>query len=343
MGAEYMFNKIVITLIMFAFSSITQAMTLNGAGATFPFPIYSKWISEYENVESSVRINYQSIGSGGGVRQVMNQTVDFGASDDPLSDTDLESARTRGMELVHIPTVIGAVTIAYNLPELNGLIKLDGRTLAQIYLRTITKWNDPKIKALNPELNLPNQDIMVVRRADGSGTTAVFADYLATVSPTWAKSPGRGKSLRWPNGTIGARGNEGVTAMVKQSVGAIGYIELAYAIQNDLPTALILNRAGSFQGPTVDAISRSAHADLDFDGDMRLSIVDAPGEGVYPISAFTYILIDDKLKNDRQEAVRKFLNWALTTGQEFAPELHYAPLPERLRANLIKRLHPAKS
>lgn len=324
-------------LLATCFAMSTHAMTLNGAGATFPYPIYSKWISEYEKVDSNVRFNYQSIGSGGGVRQLLNQTVDFGASDDPMNDEDLATAKSKGMAIQHIPTVIGAVTVAYNLPELSGRLKLDGPAIARIFNRQITKWNDPKLKELNPELNLPNLDIMTVRRADGSGTTAVFADYLSTVSPTWAKSPGRGKSLRWANGTIGARGNEGVTAMVKQTVGAIGYIELAYAIQNQLPTALVKNGAGHFQEPTPKAISQSAHDQLDYTGDLRLSVVNAPAKDAYPISAFTYILLPDG-ENERLQAVRKFLRWAITDGQAFTEELHYAPLPKKLVEVLLERL-----
>lgn len=329
---KLIFNSLLLVLL--SSSAFAQVMTLNGAGATFPYPIYSKWISEYEKVDQSVRFNYQSIGSGGGVRQIINQTVDFGASDDPMSDEDLKAALEKGAELRHIPTVIGSVTVAYNLPELGGTLKLDGETLALIFNRKIMKWNDARIKALNPDLNLPNQDIMVVRRADGSGTTAVFADFLSTVSPEWSKAPGRGKSLRWSGGTIGARGNEGVTAMVKQSVGAIGYIELAYAIQNQLPTALIKNRAGEFQAPTPEAIAKSAAGNLDYTGDLRLNIIHAEGSGVYPISAFTYILIPHDASSDRQKAVRKFLGWAVTEGQKFTTELHYAPLPEKLQ-NII--------
>jgi phosphate transport system substrate-binding protein len=329
-----MFLKISFSSLVFAFfafSGFAQTMTINGAGATFPYPIYSKWISEYEKVDSSVRFNYQSIGSGGGVRQIINQTVDFGASDDPMSDADLASALEKGAELRHIPMVIGSVTVAYNLPELGGLLKLDGETLALIFNRKITKWNDARLKSLNPELNLPNQDIMVVRRADGSGTTAVFADFLATASADWNKAPGRGKSLRWSSGTIGARGNEGVTAMVKQSVGAIGYIELAYAIQNDLPTALIKNRAGEFQAATPESVAKAADTDMDYSGDLRLNIIHAEGPGVYPISAFTYILIPNDGSSERQQAVRKFLAWAVTQGQQYTTDLHYAPLPERLQ------------
>ncbi len=336
------FLLVSVFTIVFSFASTSiEAMTINGAGATFPYPIYSKWISEYQKVETSVRFNYQSIGSGGGVRQILNQTVDFGASDDPLSDADMKSSAEKGWPLVHIPTVIGSVTVAYNLPSVTERLKLDGPTLAEIFLRKIVKWNDSKIAALNPDVTLPDADILVVRRADGSGTTAVFADYLSTVSPEWNKAPGRGKSLRWPAGAIGARGNEGVTAMVKQTVGAIGYIELAYSIQNNLPTALIKNRAGEFQAPTTKAVSKSAEMIKDFSGDLRMSIVDAEGPGVYPISAFTYILIPDKKETDEKlTAVKKFLVWSLTKGQGFAEELHYSALPEALRTQLVKKLTP---
>lgn len=305
---------------------------VNGAGASFPYPIYSKWFSEYNKENKDVQFNYQAIGSGGGIRQLIKQTVDFGASDAPMKEKDKKKA---AWPVKHIPTVLGAVSIAYNL-EIGGSLKLDGMTLAQIFLGEISKWNDERIKKLNPGINLPNKDILIVRRADGSGTTAIFSDYLSTVSKKWESKIGRGKSLKWPVG-IGSKGNDGVTATVKQTEGAIGYVELAYALKNNLPTVALKNKAGEFQKPSVTGVSLSA-ATLSKNAKVTSSIVDAAGKGVYPISAFTYILLPVKEETTQLKEVKKFLNWALTTGQEMTKELHYAPLPESLAKRMLKEI-----
>lgn len=331
-------NLFALLTFLISTSLFAQTMTINGAGATFPFPIYSKWISEYEKVDTSVKFNYQSIGSGGGVRQLLNQTVDFGASDDPLNDSDMEKSAENGWPILHVPTVIGSVVITYNLNGVNQALNFDADVIAGIYLGNIKKWNDPRIQKLNNDIKLPAQDILVVRRADGSGTTAVFSDYLTQTNAEWKSKVGHGKSLRWPTG-IGARGNEGVTAMVKQTNGAIGYIELAYAIQNQLKIGNIKNKAGQFQAPTVESISLAASSFTDFAGDFRVSIVNSEVPNSYPIAAFTYILLPQKkVEDDRLKAVKRFLKWAITDGQEFTSELHYAPLPKKLSEALLKRI-----
>lgn len=332
-------RKILSALaLLLSYSIAAQPMIINGAGATFPFPIYSKWISEYEKVDKSVKLNYQSIGSGGGVRQLLNQTVDFGASDDPLSDKDLKKSAQNGWPILHVPTVIGSVVMAYNLEGVESGLNFDGNVISAIYLGSIKKWNDPRLQKLNPSVELPAQDILVVRRADGSGTTAVFSDYLSNVSPEWKTKVGHGKSLRWPTG-IGARGNEGVTAMIKQTNGAIGYIELAYALQNNLDIGKVKNKAGQFQEPNIESISLAASSYTDFSGDFRVSIVNSDVPNSYPIAAFTYILLPQKEKeDDRLKAVKKFLKWAITKGQEFTSELHYAPLPKKLAQAIEKRI-----
>lgn len=312
--------------LLLSLTSTHAAINVNGAGASFPYPIYSKWFAEYEKSNKEVRFNYQAIGSGGGIRQLLKQTVDFGASDAPMKDKDMKKA---AWPIHHIPTVLGAVAISYNVKGIDAGLKLDGTTLADMFMGKITKWNDAAIKKLNPKMSLPNKDILVVRRADGSGTTAVLSDYLSTVSSDFQKKMGRGKSLRWPTG-IGAKGNDGVTNMIKQTDGAVGYIELAYAVKNNLSTVALKNKAGEFVAPSTDGVSRSATTLKDFNGDLRVSIVDAAGSGVYPISAFTYILLPVDSKNKKLVEVKKFLRWALSTGQDMAEELHYAPLPKKL-------------
>ena len=322
------FSSIIFLLLL---SLNTFAVTkVNGAGATFPYPIYSKWFSEYNKLNSEVQFNYQAIGSGGGVRQLLKQTVHFGASDAPMKDKDIKRAP---WPVKHIPTVLGAVTVAFNLDGVKEL-NLDGKTLAEIFLGKISKWDHPTIKGLNKTIELPNKDILVARRADGSGTTAIFSDYLSTVSEPWLSTVGRGKSLRWPVG-IGAKGNDGVTAIIKQTEGTIGYIELAYALKNNLSTAAIKNKANEFVKPTVEGVSLSAKM-LKENSSVTTSIVDADGEGVYPISAFTFILLPMKSETNELKEVKKFLKWALTEGQKMTNELHYAPLPTSLAKRMLK-------
>jgi phosphate transport system substrate-binding protein len=318
--------------------STTSGADLTGAGATFPYPLYSKWFNEYA-AKTGVKINYQSIGSGGGIRQLSEQTVDFGATDAPMSDAEL--AKAKGGPILHIPTVLGAVVVIYNLPEVTQPLKLDGATLAAIYQGQITKWNDARIAALNPGVRLPASDILVVHRSDGSGTSYVFTDYLASVSPAWAAKPGKGKEVQWPVG-LGAKGNEGVAGQVKQTPGAIGYAELAYATQNKLSTATIANAAGEFVAPSIasaTAAAAGAAARLPANTDYRVSIVNAPGKGVYPISSFTWIIVYQKQRDAvKGKKLVDFLRWALTEGQGMAAPLDYAPLPDAMRTALISRL-----
>jgi phosphate transport system substrate-binding protein len=290
-------------------------------------------------VKTGVKINYQAIGSGGGIRQLSEQTVDFGATDAPMSDAEL--AKAKGGPVLHIPTVLGAVVVTYNVPELVRALRLDGPTLADVFLGRITKWNDARIAALNPGARLPASDILVVHRSDGSGTSYVFTDYLAAVSPAWAAAPGRVKEVQWPVG-LGAKGNDGVAGQVKQTPGAIGYVELAYATQTELATAAIGNAAGEFVPPTIASVTAAAAgaaAALPPTTDYRVSIVNAPGQGVYPISSFTWIIVYEKQPDAvKGKKLVDFIRWALADGQAMAAPLDYAPLPEGLRAGLATRL-----
>jgi phosphate transport system substrate-binding protein len=319
-------------------SATTSGADLTGAGATFPYPLYSKWFDSYAT-SSGVKINYQSIGSGGGIRQLSEQTVDFGASDAPMSDAEL--AKAKGGAVLHFPTTIGAVVVIYNLPEVTAPLKLTGEVVAAIFQGQITKWNDARIAALNSGVALPGSDILVVHRSDGSGTTYVFTDYLANVSPAWATKPGKGKEVQWPTG-LGAKGNEGVAGQVKQTPGAIGYAELVYANQNKLATAMIQNANGEFVAPniaSVTAAAAGAAGKLPANTDYRVSIVNAPGAGVYPISSFTWLLVYQKQADPAKgKKLTDFLRWALTDGQALAPPLDYSPLPEAMRTALIARL-----
>jgi phosphate transport system substrate-binding protein len=312
------------------------SVSLTGAGATFPYPIYSRWFAEYGR-EHPVRINYQSQGSGAGIRQITEGTVDFGASDAPMTEEEL----ARRPDLLHVPSVLGAVTLAYNLPGFTGQLRLDGDAIAAIYLGQLTRWDDPRLVALNPGVQLPSTAILPVSRSDGSGTTYVFTDYLTTVSPAWSQAVGRGKSVRWPAG-LAAKGNEGVSGQVRQSPGAIGYIELAYTEQANLPTAAVRNASGAFVAPSEDATSAAA-ADVDAqiaqNPDFRFSIVNAPGATAYPIASFTYLLIPSHIQDcARAGALIDVVRWSLTEGSAAAAALHYAPLPERMREQVLTTL-----
>ena len=312
-------------------------LLINGAGATFPYPIYSKWFDEYTRVDSSVRFNYQSIGSGGGQKQIMAQTVDFGASDGPMSDENLSRAPGR---ILHIPTVAGAVVVTYNLPEASQL-KLDGATVAAIFLGKITKWNDPHLKQLNPEVNLPATDLVVVHRSDGSGTSYIFTDFLSSVSPEWEKQVGRNTSVRWPTG-LGAKGNEGVAGQVKQLPGTIGYVELAYAHQNKLPFATIKNSSGEFITPSIESVTE-ALATAKIPDDFRFSMVNPSGPKAYPIAGATWLLVYEQPKDSAKgKKLVEFLNWALTKGEAMAASLDYAPLPDALRTRVLDRVKTIK-
>ncbi len=312
-------------------------MLINGAGATFPQQIYTKWFSEYQKVDPSVSFNYQGIGSGGGQKQILAETVDFGASDGPMSDENLAKAPR---QLWHIPTVAGAVAISYNL-EGNPQLNLDGPTLAGIFLGTITKWNDPAIAALNPDVKLPDVDVVVVHRSDGSGTSFIFTDYLSHVSPDWKSKVGKGVSVSWPVG-LGGKGNAGVAGQVKQTPGAIGYVELAYAHQNKLPFANMKNAAGIFITPTVDSVT-AALASATIPDDFRFSMVNAPGTTAYPIAGTTWLLVYAEQKDHAKgEKLVQFLKWAYSDGEKLAPSLDYAPLSADLQKRALERVQAIK-
>ncbi|MEP7065528.1 MAG: phosphate ABC transporter substrate-binding protein PstS [Gemmatimonadota bacterium] len=320
-----------------AAKSTTSGADLTGAGATFPYPIYSKWFGDYAS-SSGVKINYQSIGSGGGIRQLTEGTVDFGASDAPMTDAEL--AKAKG-PILHFPTVLGAVVITYNLPGLTAPLKLNGDAIAAIFAGKITKWGDSRIAALNPGVKLPAKDILVVHRSDGSGTTYIFSDYLSAVSSAWKAAPGKGKELSWPVG-IGAKGNEGVAGQVKQTEGAIGYTELAYAKQNHLATAAIANQAGEYVEPSIESATAAAagiSSKLPANTDYRISIVNAPGKGAYPITSFTWLLIPKTVSSaKKQKQLTDFLRWYLTNGETSAASLDYAPLPQAIVTTLTARI-----
>ena len=312
-----------------------EEITINGAGASFPYPLIAKWSYEYHKL-TGVKINYQSIGSGGGIKQTMAKTVDFGASDAPLKEG--EYRRMPG--ILHIPETLGAVVVVYNIPGVEAKLRLTGEVIADIFLGKITRWNDPRIVELNPGVELPDEQIVVVHRSDGSGTTFVFSDYLSAVSPEWREKVGRGKSLKWPLG-LGGKGNEGVAGLVKQNPYSIGYVELAYAAENHLSYALIKNREGNFVEPSIESVAAAAtgavaslpRGDESWAG---VSIVNAPGEKAYPISSFSYLLVYRELSvipgmtEPKAKALVDFLWWAIHDGQKYAPELHYAPLPEEV-------------
>ena len=318
-------------------TSSRGSVDLTGAGATFPYPIYSKWFSDYAQ-KTGVKINYQSIGSGGGIRQLSEQTVDFGASDSPMSDDEMSKAK--GGPVLHIPTVLGADVITYNLPGVSAALKLTPDVIAGIFLGNIKKWNDSKIGSLNPGVSLPNQDILVVHRSDGSGTTYIFTDYLNTAAPAW-KSVGKGKEVKWPVG-VGAKGNEGVAGQVKQTPGAIGYVELAYAKQNNLPISAVRNASGKFVAASVAAVTAAAAGyarNLPANTDYRISIVNAPGADSYPITSFTWILVYQHQRDaTKGKKLVDFLNWALSDGEAEASSLDYAPLPSDMADKVKARV-----
>ncbi len=324
---------LAFSLLLLSFQSFAVEK-INGAGATFPYPLYSKWFAEYQKTNKAVEFNYQSIGSGGGIKQVLNQTVDFGASDAPMTESEVKSAKT---PIKHIPTVLGAVAIAYNVPGVPTGISLEGETIAQIFLGTITKWNDPAISKLNPKVKLPATDILVIRRSDGSGTTSVFTEFVGGISEAFKTQIGVGKNVNWKVG-IGAKGNEGVTAMISQTEGAIGYIELAYAINNKLNVAAVKNKANEFVLPSVKSISNAALFIKDFSKELTISTINAEGKGVYPISSFTYLLVPETSDSPKVKEVRNFLKWAMKDGQKMAEELHYAPLPKKMAEEISKKL-----
>jgi phosphate transport system substrate-binding protein len=302
-----------------------QTVQIDGAGATFPYPIYSKWFSEYNKLHPSAQINYQSIGSGGGIRQLTNETVFFGASDGPMTNEQLAAAPGK---VLHFPSVLGGVVPVYNIPGLSAELKFSGATLADIYLGKITKWNDKAIAAENPGVNLPGTDIAVVHRSDGSGTTYIWVDYLAKVSPEWKTKVGVATSVNWPVG-VGGKGNEGVSGLVSQTPGSIGYVELIYALQNKIAYGSVKSFDGEFVKSSLETVTAAAAAaEGKMPLDFRVSITNAPGKGVYPVSSFTWLLLYENPKDKaKSKMMLDFMHWALTDGQKYCAELGYAPLP----------------
>jgi phosphate transport system substrate-binding protein len=326
-----------LTIALGLGANASAQMAINGAGATFPYPIYSKWFDAYAKVDPSVRFNYQSIGSGGGQKQILSQTVDFGASDGPMSDDNLAKAPGK---IFHIPTVAGAVVVVSNLPG-NPALKLDGDTIAGMYLGQINKWNDPKLTALNPGAKLPDQDIVVVHRSDGSGTTFIFTDYLSKVSPEWKSKVGNNTSVNWPVG-LGGKGNEGVSGQVKQTPGAVGYVELIYAIQNKMSYADVKNAAGEFVKPTTESVT-AALATAEIPDDFRFSMTNAPGKDAYPICGATWLLVYQQQKDPAKgKKLVEFLKWSMTKGEEMAKNLDYAPLPDSVQQRVVNRIDEIK-
>jgi len=309
---------------------------INGAGATFPYPIYSKWFDEYHRKFPNIQINYQSIGSGGGIRQVLEGTVDFGASDQPMTDEQLQQAKTK---ILHFPTVLGAVVAAYNVPGISEELSFTPEAFAGIFLGKIKKWNDPEMVKANPGVKLPGNDIVVVHRSDGSGTTFVWTDYLSKVSPEWKSKVGVGTSVNWPVG-LGGKGNEGVTGLVKQTPNSIGYVELIYAVQNKIPYGNVKNSAGNFvKADLVSVTAAAAGAAKDMPEDFRVSITNAPGMDAYPIASFTWLLIPSKIEDQaKKKAITDFLQWMLSEGQATAEQLSYARLPSEVVAQEQKAI-----
>jgi phosphate transport system substrate-binding protein len=317
-------RRIALLCVLLAVPVAFGQTTVNGAGATFPNPMYQKWFSEYHKAHPDIQFNYQSIGSGGGIRQVLAQTVDFGASDGPMTDEQLSQAKVK---ILHIPTVLGAVVPAYNVPGVSGELKFTAEALSGIFLGKITTWNDPAIAKANPGVNLPNQNIIVVHRSDGSGTTYIFTDYLSKVNPEWANGPGKGTSVKWPVG-LGGKGNEGVAGMIRQMQGGIGYIELIYAVQNKIDYGSVKNASGVFVKASLDSVTAAAASAPKMPADFRVSITNAPGKDAYPISSFTWLLIPEKSKEAAKgKILADFLTWMVDDGQKMTAELTYAPLP----------------
>lgn len=319
-----------ISFLLFSAYGVSATL-INGAGATFPYPLYSKWFSEYHKANPDTEINYQSIGSGGGIRQFTDKTIDFGASDAPMNDEQLAKV---GQPVLHIPTCLGAVAVTFNVPGVTKGLKLTGDIVADMFLGKITKWNDPRITKLNPDAKLTG-DVMIVHRSDGSGTSAVFTDYLTKVSPEFKEKVGHGTAVKWPVG-LGGKGNEGVAGLVKQTPGSVGYVEFVYAIQNDLAYASLKNKAGGFVEPSTDSVTAAAAGSLKtIPADFRVSITDSEGKKAYPISSFTYLLVHKTQPNpEKGPKLVKFLKWAMKDGQGMTTALHYSPLPK----DLIKKV-----
>jgi phosphate transport system substrate-binding protein len=325
-----------ISLLTAAATTAATAETINAAGATFPAPIYQKWFEEFHKAHADIQINYQPIGSGGGIRQITEGTVDFGASDMPM--TDEQMSKVTKFKVLHFPTVLGGIVPTYNVPGVPS-VNFSGATLAGIYLGSIKKWNDPALVKDNPGAKLPNEDITVVHRSDGSGTSFVFSDYLAKVSPEWKTKVGVNTSVNWPVG-LGGKGNEGVSGLVKQTPNSIGYVELIYAVQNKMEYGAMKNKAGNFVKADFNTVSdAAAGAAKEMPADFRVSITDAPGKNAYPISSFTWLLIPDKIDNaTKKKSITDFLQWMMTAGQGDAQGLSYAPLPKPVVAKEQKQI-----
>src|SRR5882757_2004964 len=312
---------VILLLCALVTLPLAAQTTLNGAGATFPYPMYSKWFSEYHKLHPDVEINYQSIGSGGGIRQVLAGTVDFGATDGPMTDEQISQAKVK---ILHIPTVLGAVVPAYNIPGVAGEIKFTPDVLANIFLNKITNWNDPALAKANPGVTFPNQPIIVIHRSDGSGTTYIFTDYLSKVSKEWETTVGKGTSVKWPIG-LGGKGNEGVAGSIRQLQGSIGYVELIYAVQNNIAYGSVRNAAGNFVKASLEGVTAAAAAAPKMPADFRVSITNAPGKDSYPISSFTWLLIPAQSKDAaKRKILADFLNWMVADGQKMTAALSYA-------------------
>ncbi len=326
----------IAATITFSGAAAAQNVQINGAGATFPYPIYSKWFAEYNRLHPDIQVNYQSIGSGGGIRQLTNRTVFFGATDSPMTKDQLLAAAGK---ILHFPAVLGAVVPIYYLAGVDAELKFTGPLLANIFLGKVTKWNDPAIAGMNPGVRLPSTDITVVHRSDGSGTTYIWVDYLAKISPDWKKTVGVATSVNWPAG-VGAKGNEGVAGLAKQTPGAIGYVELIYALQNKIAFGSVQNAAGEFVRASLESVTRAAAATKGaMPSDFRVSITNAPGAGVYPVSSFTWLLFYENPKDKRAARIMTdFMRWALKDGQKYCAELGYAPLPEEVVAMEMEAL-----
>jgi len=324
-------------------TGLASARLINGAGATFPYPIYSKWFDEFDKRVPGIEFNYQSIGSGGGIKQLTEGTIDFGATDSPMDQKQLSEFQSkRGHGVLHFPTVMGAVVVAYNVPGLSQQLSLSGEVLAAIYLGRIWKWNDPEIVKMNPGSKLPDKTIVVVHRSDGSGTTFIFADYLSKVSKEWEARVGRAAAVRWPIG-LGGKGNEGVTGQIKQIPNSLAYTELVFAVQTKIPHAKIRNAAGVFITADLKSVTEAAASSSDLPADFRASITNAPGKGAYPISSFTWLLVPERIADpSKRDAIKGFLKWMLTDGQNLAEPLNFSRLPKELIAKelpVIDRIH----
>jgi phosphate transport system substrate-binding protein len=331
---------IALASCLTAVAGLAAALSLTGAGATFPYPMYSKWFNQYQKLHPDIEINYQSIGSGGGIKQVTEGTVDFGASDGPMNDKQIaEFKQKRGCDVLHFPTVLGADVPTYNIPGVAAVLNFTPDALAGIFLGKITKWNDSEIQKANPKVKLPNNDLVVVHRSDGSGTTYVWVDFLSKISPEWKQKVGVGTSVNWPVG-LGGKGNEGVSGQIKQTEYSIGYVELVYAIQNRLPYGQVRNQAGTFiKADLASVTAAAAGATENMPDDFRVSITNAPGKNAYPISSFTWLLIPSKIQDPaKNKAIKDFLHWMLGPGQSYTGALAYAPLPKPVIAKEEKAI-----